>query len=89
MSLNTHLFGLNRQPLVIIDSNENEFVLIPCTEREYAISDSMWQNIADSITWGNYYNNVTTEYTKIKTMFAIHNKDNSGWNVPQTNIYDF
>ena len=36
------------------------------------------RNIRNSTTWGNYYNNTTTKYESLNTLFAIHSYD-TGW----------
>ena len=38
------------------------------------------KNIRDSRTWGNYYNNKTTDYESINTLFAVHKWENKRWN---------
>lgn len=39
------------------------------------------KNIKDSTKWGNYYNNETTAYEELNTLYAIHtfNESNSSW----------
>ena len=36
------------------------------------------KNINDSSSWGNYFNNTTTKYENINTLYAIH-QYNNGW----------
>ena len=47
------------------------------------------KNITNSTAWGNYYNNATTNYNEIETMFAIYYYRDNTWNVPQTMNYGF
>lgn len=47
------------------------------------------KNIIDSSTWGNYYNNITTNYNSIETMFALYYYIDNNWNIPQTMNYGF
>jgi hypothetical protein len=36
------------------------------------------KSITNSTTWGNYYDNTTTKYESINTLFAIHTYNNTG-----------
>ena len=35
---------------------------------------STGKNVLDSTEWGNYYNNTTTAYEKLNTLYAVHNR---------------
>lgn len=39
---------------------------------------SIGNNITDSTKWGNYYNNKTTNYEGLNTLYAVH-QYNNGW----------
>ena len=37
------------------------------------------KSLSDSTKWGNYYNNTTTEYNKLNTLFAVHSIVDGNW----------
>ena len=41
------------------------------------------KSITNSTNWGNYYDNITTEYEKLNTLFAVH-INNSVWTYAKT-----
>ncbi len=42
------------------------------------------RTITNSTKWGNYWDNTTTDYTKINCLYAIHEWSSSDWKSPQT-----
>ncbi len=41
------------------------------------------KNLLDSTEWGNYYNNKTTKYENLNTLYALHTYD-TGWHFAET-----
>ncbi len=37
------------------------------------------KSLTDSTTWGNYYNNKTTKYENLNTLYALHEYNNDKW----------
>ena len=50
--------------------------------RKINLKDSN-KSLSDSTKWGNYYNNTTTAYEQLNTLFAVHTY-NSGWTCATT-----
>ncbi len=37
------------------------------------------KDLINSTTWGNYYNNITTKYEDLNTLFAVHSYSDDAW----------
>ena len=42
------------------------------------------KSLSNSTNWGNYYNNTTTEYNKLNTLFAVHSIVDGNWKYAST-----
>ena len=65
-----------------------EKMITNSSAKSYLVDGNAWdvvcrkmsetKNVLDSTSWGNYYNNTTTAYDKLNTLFALHNANTWG-----------